>query len=149
MSTPTGRSERGRRVLQGDRLKAYRPLGVAQRRTALRAAIAAYERGDAFLAHELLEPAWMGTDREPERDLYQGLIKMAAAEVHAVRGNAAGVAKNLRGALRHLERAAAGGVDGGLDLAAVCGSIATRLDGLEAGDEWASRPLAKASLPGR
>ncbi|KRT60521.1 MAG: hypothetical protein XU10_C0048G0009 [Chloroflexi bacterium CSP1-4] len=138
-----------RTVRQGGRLKAYRPIGEVERRAAFAAAVAAYERGDAFLAHELLEPAWMGTADEAERDLYQGLIKLAAAEVHAVRGNATGVGKNLRGALQRLERADRGGFHGGLDLPALCGAIAARLAGLEAGDEWASRPLAKPILPGR
>ena len=52
-------------VLQGGRAKAYRPLPAAERREAFAAALAAYERGDFFLAHELLEPAWMGTDDLP------------------------------------------------------------------------------------
>ena len=99
MSEPTAGASSKRTVRQGGRLKAYRPIGEVERRTAFVAAVAAYERGDAFLAHELLEPAWMGTADEAERDLYQGLIKLAAAEVHAVRGNATGVGKNLRGAL--------------------------------------------------
>jgi predicted metal-dependent hydrolase len=64
--------------------------------------IFAYEQGDYFKAHELLEPAWMGTDDLAERALYQGLIKMAAGYVHAVRGNPIGLARNLRGAREHL-----------------------------------------------
>ena len=65
----------------------------------------AYDRGDHFLAHELLEPAWMGTDDVIERDAIQGLIKIAAAFVHAGRGNALGIAKNLRGARARLNGA--------------------------------------------
>lgn len=136
-----------RTVRQGGRSKAYRPIGRPERRAAFRAAVAAFERGDAFLAHELLEPAWMGTDDEPERDLYQGLIKLAAAEVHAVRGNARGVAKNLGGALQRLERAEAGGSRGGLDLPALCRSIRARMDALATGDGSASGPLPDATLP--
>jgi len=89
----------------------------------------------------------MGTADEAERDLYQGLIKLAAAEVHAVRGNATGVAKNLQGALAHLARADAGGIDGGLDLPALRRSIADRLAALEAGDVAAGRPLSASTLP--
>ena len=74
-------------VLQGGRLKAYRPIPAADRRRAFEAGVAAYDRGDFFEAHELLEPAWMGTDEPAERDLLQGLIKLAAAFVHGVRGN--------------------------------------------------------------
>jgi len=62
----------------------------------------AYTAGDHFLAHELLEPAWMGTDDPTERELHQGVIKLAAAFVHAARGNPLGIAKNLHGARLHL-----------------------------------------------
>ena len=40
----------------------------------------------------------MGTDDRAERALLQGLIKVAAAYVHDVRGNPAGIARNLEGA---------------------------------------------------
>ncbi len=116
-------------VMQGGRAKAYRPLPEADRRRASDDAVAAYERGDFFEAHELLEPAWMGTDDLPERALHQGLIKLAAAYVHGVRGNPLGIAKNLQGARDHL--AAAVGTDAetwsGLDLAALVGEIDERL----------------------
>lgn len=71
-------------------------------------ALEAFERGDWFEAHELLEPAWMGSDDLTERALHQGLIKLAAAGVHGVRGNPRGMARNLAGARTHLEAAAAG-----------------------------------------
>jgi hypothetical protein len=69
-------------------------------------AVTAWARGDWFEAHELLEPAWMGTDDPLERDLYQGLIKLAAAYVHRARGNGVGMAKNLAGAHTRLRRVA-------------------------------------------
>lgn len=90
-------------MAQGDRLKAYRPIPPDLRRAALEAGLEAYGRGDFFEAHELLEPAWMGTSDLAERALYQGLIKLAAGYVHAVRGNPIGVARNLAGARTHLE----------------------------------------------
>ncbi len=115
-------------VLQGGRAKAYRPLPEADRRAALAAALAAYERGDFFLAHELLEPAWMGTPDELERFLYQGLIKLAAAYVHDVRGNPRGRTKNLVGARAFLAAVVAGGGDdAGFDLPAIVGQIDERL----------------------
>jgi predicted metal-dependent hydrolase len=89
--------------MQGDRAKAYRPIPPDLRRTALEEGLSALERGDYFEAHELLEPAWMGTSDLAERALYQGLIKLAAGYVHAVRGNPIGFARNLRGARGHLE----------------------------------------------
>ena len=93
---------RGTTILQGGRQKAYRPLALTERVSAIEAGLAAYRRGDFFEAHELLEPAWMGTDRLAEREFLQGLIKLAAAYVHAVRGNPAGIEKNLRGARARL-----------------------------------------------
>jgi hypothetical protein len=45
----------------------------------------------------------MGTSDLAERALYQGLIKLAAGYVHAVRGNPIGLVRNLQGARRHLE----------------------------------------------
>ena len=93
-------------VLQGGRAKAYRPLPVEARASAVREGLEAYDRGDAFLAHELLEPAWMGTADEAERELLQGLIKLAAGFVHAARDNSLGVTKNLVGAREHLAAAA-------------------------------------------
>jgi predicted metal-dependent hydrolase len=89
--------------MQGDRAKAYRPIPPDRRSAALEAGLAAYARGDYFEAHELLEPAWMGTSDLAERALYQGLIKLAAGYVHAVRGNPIGLSRNLRGARTHLE----------------------------------------------
>ena len=90
-------------VRQGDRDKAYRPLPEPARRAAFEAGLAAYARGEPFEAHELLEPAWMGTSDLAERALYQGLIKLAAGYVHAIRGNPIGLARNLEGARRHLQ----------------------------------------------
>jgi hypothetical protein len=104
----TGRARPGT-ILQRGRAKAYRPLPPERRREILEEGLAAYERGDFFLAHELLEPAWMGAADPAERDLYQGLIKIAAAFVHDVRGNPAGVAKNLRGARERLADAEVAG----------------------------------------
>jgi hypothetical protein len=89
-------------ILQSGRAKAYRPLPVEVRAEAVREGLEAFRRGDAFLAHELLEPAWMGTADTAERELVQGLIKLAAAYVHAARDNALGVTKNLTGAREHL-----------------------------------------------
>lgn len=121
----------GGRVLQADgRAKAYRPLPEAERTAALHAGLDAYTRGDYFLAHELLEPAWMGTADPAERALLQGLIKLAAADVHGVRGNPRGVARNLEGSLERLRIAVDAGerAPDGLDLEALVDAIASRLD---------------------
>jgi predicted metal-dependent hydrolase len=121
-----------RTVVQGGRAKAYRPLPEGRRQEAFEAGLAAYERDEWFEAHELLEPAWMGTDDLPERDLCQGLIKLAAAHVHRQRGNPTGMRKNLIGARARLAAAVEGGVDDrGLDLSGLLGSIDDRLAALD------------------
>ena len=93
-----------RRLIVGSdgRAKVFRPLPEPARRAAREAGIRAYEEGRFFEAHELLEPSWMGSPDPAERDLDQGLIKLAAAYVHAGRGNALGMRKNLLGAQRRL-----------------------------------------------
>ena len=116
-------------VLQGGRLKAYRPIPAADRRRAFEAGVAAYDRGDFFEAHELLEPAWMGTDVLAERALLQGLIKLAAAFVHGVRGNSLGIARNLTGARERLAAAidSPAAAASGIDVSALVAAIDDRL----------------------
>ena len=145
-SSPDPRRPKAQRpgtVMQGGRAKAYRPLAPAARAEAFAAGLAAYRRGDFFEAHELLEPAWMGTNDLAERDLYQALIKLAAAFVHRERGNGAGVVKNLRGARERLARVpAARGGGHGVDPAALITAIDDDLRALEAGS-----PLAEVAPP--
>jgi predicted metal-dependent hydrolase len=116
-------------ILQGGRAKAYRPIPDADRQRAFEAGIAAYTRGDFFEAHELLEPAWMGTAEPAERDLLQGLIKLAAAYVHGVRGNPLGIARNLTGARERLAAAVGSpaAAASGIDMAALVAAIDDRL----------------------
>lgn len=123
----------GATVIQGGRAKAYRPIPAAARRRALEKGIAAYARGDFFEAHEILEPAWMGTADLVERQLYQGLIKLAAAFVHGVRGNPRGVARNLEGARERIASAAAASPTAGrLDLVGLVAAVDERLAQLAA-----------------
>ena len=98
-----GAPEAGTEPAVRPRVKAYRPIPPDRRRAALEAGLTAYARGDFFEAHELLEPAWMGTSDVAEKALYQGLIKLAAGYGHAVRGNPIGVTRNLMGARTYLE----------------------------------------------
>ena len=113
------------------RAKAYRPLPEADRRTALEAGVEAYTSGDFFEAHELLEPAWMGTDDPGERAFLQGLIKLAAAYVHGVRGNPLGIARNLEGARERLAEALESGAPTtGIDVKALIADIDIRLAAL-------------------
>src|SRR3989337_1125913 len=103
--------------------RAYRPPPEAARRAAFASALEAYERGDFFLAHEILEPAWMGASDPAERALHSGLIKVAAAFVHAVRGNAAGVTRNLEGARTRLRNGRAAGPVFEIDVAGILGQV--------------------------
>ncbi len=148
-SPAEGASEPRRTVLQGDRAKAYRPLPEPDRRRAFDEATAAYERGDFFEAHELLEPAWMGTDDLAERALHQGLIKLAAGFVHGVRGNPLGIAKNLAGARDHLALAVGTEAEvwSGLDLGRLVAEIDDRLSRLAA--DPADRSIQPPALPWR
>ncbi|MGC8634492.1 MAG: DUF309 domain-containing protein [Candidatus Limnocylindrales bacterium] len=138
-------------VLDPDgRLKAYRPLPAERRIELLERCLAAYAAGDYFAAHEVLEPAWMGTDDPAERALHQGLIKLAAAAVHASRGNAEGVRRNLEGSARRLDLVPEqpGGALGEalrrVDLAATRGWIEAVLDALaDARDDAARASLAR------
>jgi predicted metal-dependent hydrolase len=115
--------EQPRLVDRRGRAKAYRPIPEAERRRAIAEGLAAYARDDWFLAHELLEPAWMGTDDPAERDLLSGLIKLAAAFVHGARSNPAGVAKNLRGARERIEAGRTAGPGVGVDAEALLVAI--------------------------
>jgi len=122
-------------VVQGGRAKAYRPLSEASRRAAFEAGLAAYRRGDFFEAHELLEPAWMGTADPTERALHQGLIKLAAGYVHALRGNPQGMTKNLRGSRDWLAVVVAAGTPSiarsDVDVLVLVAAIDARLEALE------------------
>ena len=125
-----------KRVIVGadGRAKAYRPLPDAKRIAAVVAGLEAYAAGDFFEAHELMEPAWMGSADQAERSLIQGLIKVAAADVHAVRGNPPGVRRNLEGARDRLRSGADGAVTGvELDVARLLTDIEARLEGLDGG----------------
>jgi ferric-dicitrate binding protein FerR (iron transport regulator) len=120
------------------RAKAFRPIPESERAAAISAGLASYAEGDFFIAHEQLEPAWMGTDDHIERAWLQSLIKLAAAYVHGVRGNPAGITRNLQGARSRLAEAVARHPtvtlpDGSrLDLAALLAAIDERLVDLAA-----------------
>lgn len=155
MTTLPAALARDGRVVQRGRSKAYRPLPADERLRALRAGLDAYEGGDFFEAHELLEPAWMGTDDLGERELYQGLIKLAAGYVHAVRGNATGMARNLAGARDRLAAAATDGEasriarHAGIRLEPLIADVEVRLSrlaGWAAADGSLDRAAARATL---
>jgi predicted metal-dependent hydrolase len=121
-----------RQVVVGEdgRAKVYRPLPEDVRIAAVRAGLEAYGAGDFFEAHEHMEPAWMGTADLAERNLIQGLIKVAAADVHAVRGNPAGIRRNLEGARDRLHSGVGGSITGvDLDVDGLLAALDARLAG--------------------
>jgi hypothetical protein len=67
----------------------------------LYAAIDQFNRRWYFESHETLEDLWMVTPL-PERQLFQGIIQLAAAFVHLVRGEYPGVLKLLDASLEKL-----------------------------------------------
>lgn len=83
------------------------------RSEALSRFIARFDRAEYWLSHEELEELWL-RDR---RDLYKGLIQVAAAFVHVGRGNWTGARNKLDQALAYL--AAAPDRHAGLDIRAV------------------------------
>jgi hypothetical protein len=74
----------------------------------------------------------MGASDPAERDLYQGLIKLAAAFVHEIRGNPAGVRKNLLGARDRLADALPAGPPARIDVSALLAEIDARLSTADA-----------------
>jgi predicted metal-dependent hydrolase len=76
------------------------------------AAVDQFNNGYYFESHETLEDLWMVTP-VPERDLFQGIIQLAAALVHYARGEYSGMVKLLDAAADKLQRfsPAALGVD--------------------------------------
>lgn len=127
--------------MERGRAKAHRPLSQEVRTAAVERGLAAYGRGAWYLAHEELEPAWMGTDDPSERALLSGLIKLAAAYVHAARGNPLGVRTNLRGARERLATAAA------TDAAGPAGS--TDAAGAAVAIEWIDLPTLLVGVDDR
>ena len=125
---PPGPGAPSTRVLERGRSKAFRPLPPEARTAAIARGLAAYASGRFYLAHEELEPAWMGTDDVAERALLSGLIKLAAGAVHAARGNPAGVRTNLTGARERLAVAAPAAPGIRVDLAALLAQVDAALE---------------------
>ena len=91
----------------------------------------------------------MGTADPGERDLHQGLIKLAAAFVHATRGNPLGIEKNLRGARELLAGGVEAGAAEGIDVPRIIAGIESQLAQLAAGAAVGPVPIFHArSTPG-
>jgi predicted metal-dependent hydrolase len=77
----------------------------------------------------------MGTADVAERELLQGVIKLAAAFVHDARSNATGIRKNLAGARTRIEAGVAAATAVGIDADGLLRAIDARLGGqIEVGE---------------
>lgn len=85
-----------------------------------------YHAGKHWHAHEALEDLWRATQDPERRRFYQGIIQLAAAFVHAERGNMRGVQSLLAKAAARLE--AVGSPCLGLDLTALLRAMAAATD---------------------
>jgi hypothetical protein len=77
-----------------------------------------FNRGKFFECHESFEDIWQ-QEQGRVRDLYKGLIQVAAAFVHITRGNFAGAERLLRTGLGYLQPYRADGAMG-FDVDGVC-----------------------------
>lgn len=100
--------------------------------------ISRYDRGEYWSAHEELEQAWL-QDRRPE---LKGLIQLAAARLHAERGNRAGALSKARSALRLLAR---GDAIDGLPLQRLRDAVRASIERLE--DATVSAGTAMQAIP--
>ena len=81
-----------------------------------------YNAGAHWHAHEVLEDLWRATGEPERRRFYQGIIQLAAAFVHAERGNMRGVQRLLAKASAKLEAVPSPYL--GLDVAALLQAMA-------------------------
>ena len=104
-----------------------------------------YHAGAHWHAHEVLEDLWRAT-RDPERRrFYQGIIQLAAAFVHAERGNMRGVRRLLAKAAAKLEAVSSPCL--GLDVAALLRAMGGAADEARAAEadprrsfDWRCKP---------
>lgn len=98
-------------------------LAKARRRELIDEGIALFERGDYFAAHEAWEEVWRSTTPEP-RDLFQGLVQLAAAFHHLHVKGRPDVARRVLGKARRRLAAVAPAAEG-FDVAALLGELET------------------------
>lgn len=113
-------------------------LTPERRRELIEEGINLFNRGEYFAAHEAWEEVWRSTTPEP-RDLFQGLVQLAAAFHHLHARKRPDVARRVLGKARD-RLACVVGVGEGFDIAAL-------LAELEQWDEWLT--LAAAIPPPR
>jgi hypothetical protein len=115
-------------------------VAVATLPPALLRYLARFDHGEYWLAHEELEALWLA-DR---RDVYKGLIHLAAASLHLERGNAAGALTKFTSAARCLASDAASLP--ALDAPALCATVEELRDRAQAGEGPPSSRLQLAQF---
>ena len=129
--TAQASGDSGERVLHPD-------LSAAERRRLHERAVALFDRGRFFEAHEPWEEIWRSTSPEP-RDLWQGLVQIAAGFHHWFdRGRAAPAARLLRRGLRRLSTFDV--VEAGVDLDRSRATIEQWIGWLESGARGPAPP---------
>jgi uncharacterized protein len=108
-------------------------LSPARRRELIEEGIALFHRGDYFAAHEAWEEVWRSTTPEP-RDLFQGLVQLAAAFHHLHERRRPDVARRVLGKARR-RLATVAPPAAGFDAAAL-------LTELAAWEAWLAAPAA-------
>ncbi len=103
-----------------------------------RRGIARFNGGKFFEAHEDWEELWL-VERAPEKTFLQGLIQLAAAFHHHVRGNRRGAASLLAAGLAKLERFP--GNCYGVDLARLKANVRRWAKALDRENDAGSRQL--------
>jgi predicted metal-dependent hydrolase len=112
-------------------------LSPARRRALVREGTELFHAGSFFAAHEAWEEVWRSTTPEP-RDLFQGLVQLAAAYHHLRERGRPDVARRVlakaRGRLARVAPPAAG-----LDVAALLAAI-------DAWESWLAAPSGEQPL---
>ncbi len=100
--------------------------------------IECFNRREFFTCHELLEEIWL-EESEPEKPYYQGLIQVAAAFHHFLKGNRAGTESLLRAGVEKLRNYPRD--YGGLDLADLLAELQPWLERLDLRHSLDALPL--------
>lgn len=111
----------------------------------LREACRQFNRGQFFECHETLEEVWQEEQGEV-RDLYKGLIQLAAAFVHVTRGNPVGARRLLTTSLGYLTPYRPDGAMG-FDADHICRETECALAALERGGDAALDTIVTSLVP--
>jgi hypothetical protein len=118
-------------------------LSAARRAQLLRRGAALFHGGRRFAAHECWETIWRSAEPEP-RELFQGLVQLAAAFHHLERRGRPDVARRVLAKARH--RLAATSAPAAREAGVALGGLLAQLAGW---DEWLADPRGEPPPPVR